>query len=59
MSDFDCPYCGREYEADYDETISANFSRTCTECHKEFKVEVEVQPVFYSYASDEKKEQES
>jgi transposase-like protein len=42
MSDFDCPYCGREYEADYDETISANFSRTCTECHKEFKVEVEV-----------------
>lgn len=58
MSDYECPYCGKEYEADYDETLSRRFSRTCGSCSKLFDVEVECQAVFYSYEPVEKKEGE-
>lgn len=57
MSDFDCPYCGKEHEADYDEVVSARFSRRCQSCSKLFDVDVEHQAVFYSYEPLDKKEE--
>lgn len=47
MSLMVCPYCGHEW--DYDDYVEySNFYEECPECGREFEVEVEWDPIFYT-----------
>lgn len=47
MSEIECPYCGYSYE--YDDVVESDgWYAECEQCHKEFKVSVERNPVFFT-----------
>ena len=56
MSEIECPYCGYSYE--YDDVVESDeWYAECEQCHKEFKVSVEWNPVFFTDKIEENDDQ--
>ena len=52
MSEIECLYCGYSYE--YDDVVESDeWFEECEQCRKEFKVQVEWDPIFNTDKLDE------
>jgi transcription elongation factor Elf1 len=53
MSDLECPYCGHEQQACYDDIVPGDYETECDKCGMEYRYLLEYEPVYYVYGPDE------
>lgn len=56
MNDMECPYCGAEWEHDYDDYLSyinGEGEYECPECGRIFIMSGELEPVFYEETAED------